>query len=53
VTAPDFEAPTDVGQNNVYDVTVSVSDGNGGSDSQAIVAVEQQRVSAGDRSEWG
>jgi uncharacterized protein YjiK len=36
VTAPNFEAPTDQGGNNVYDVTVSVSDGNGGSDSQAI-----------------
>ncbi|HEU5264265.1 MAG TPA: hypothetical protein VFU34_06480, partial [Gaiellaceae bacterium] len=36
VTAPDFEAPTDVGGNNVYDVTVSVSDGNGGSDTQAL-----------------
>jgi sugar lactone lactonase YvrE len=34
--APDFEAPTDAGANNVYDVTVSVSDGNGGSDSQDI-----------------
>jgi serralysin len=27
VTAPDFEAPTDAGGNNVYDVTVQVSDG--------------------------
>ncbi len=27
VTAPDFEAPTDVGGNNVYDVVVQVSDG--------------------------
>ncbi|MEQ1848585.1 MAG: Ig-like domain-containing protein, partial [Nitrospira sp.] len=27
VTAPNFEAPTDVGVNNVYDVTVTVSDG--------------------------
>jgi uncharacterized protein YjiK/Fe-S cluster biogenesis protein NfuA len=36
VTAPDFEAPTDADGNNIYDVTVSVSDGNGGSDSQAI-----------------
>ena len=37
-TAPNFEAPTDAGTNNVYDVVVSVSDGNGGSDSQAIAA---------------
>jgi hypothetical protein len=34
--APDFEAPGDVGANNVYDVTVQVSDGNGGVDTQAI-----------------
>ncbi|WP_176591034.1 cadherin domain-containing protein [Sphingobium sp. EM0848] len=27
VSAPNFEAPTDVGQNNVYDVTVRASDG--------------------------
>ncbi len=26
VSAPDFEAPTDVGANNVYDVVVRVSD---------------------------
>ena len=36
VSAPDFEAPVDVGANNVYDVTVTVSDGKGGTDSQAI-----------------
>ncbi len=36
VTAPSFEAPTDSGANNVYDVTVRVSDNNGGSDTQAI-----------------
>ncbi|MGH8532879.1 MAG: cadherin domain-containing protein, partial [Gammaproteobacteria bacterium] len=35
-TAPNFEAPTDAGANNVYDVTVQVSDGNGGTDTQAI-----------------
>src|SRR5581483_1478007 len=35
-SAPNFEAPADVGANNVYDVTVQVSDGNGGSDTQAI-----------------
>ena len=38
VSAPNFEAPTDAGLNNVYDVVVSVSDGNSGSDSQAIAA---------------
>jgi len=36
VTAPNFEAPTDVGGNNVYDVTVQASDGQGGIDTQAI-----------------
>ena len=36
LSAPDFELPTDAGQNNVYDVTVSVSDGTGHSDTQAI-----------------
>ena len=35
-SAPDFEAPTDADANNVYDVTVQVSDGNGGTDTQAI-----------------
>ena len=35
VTAPDREAPTDVGANNVYDVTVQVSDG-ALTDTQAI-----------------
>jgi uncharacterized delta-60 repeat protein len=33
---PDYEAPTDAGGNNVYDVTVQVADGNGGFDTQAI-----------------
>jgi Bacterial Ig domain len=47
VTAPNFEAPTDAGANNVYDVTVQVSDGNGGSDTQAIaVTVTNQNESA-------
>ncbi len=36
VTAPDFEVPTDIGLNNVYDLTVQVSDGAGGIDTQAI-----------------
>jgi len=36
ITVPNFEAPNDAGGNNVYDVTVQVSDGNGGSDTQAI-----------------
>jgi serralysin len=46
LTAPNFEAPTDAGGNNVYDVTVQVSDGNGGSDTQAIaVSVTDQNES--------
>jgi len=35
ITAPDFEAPTDANSNNVYEVTVQVSDGTR-SDTQAI-----------------
>ncbi|MGE4588028.1 MAG: cadherin domain-containing protein [Acidaminococcaceae bacterium] len=36
ITAPNYEAPTDAGGNNVYDVIVQVSDGHGGTDTQAI-----------------
>ncbi|MGE0468789.1 MAG: cadherin domain-containing protein [Nitrospira sp.] len=35
-SAPNYESPTDSGGNNVYDVTVQVSDGQGGVDSQAM-----------------
>jgi Ca2+-binding RTX toxin-like protein len=35
-SAPDHEAPTDSGANNVYDVTVRVSDGQGGTNDQAL-----------------
>ena len=35
LAAPDFEAPTDAGANNIYDVTVQVSDGTL-TDTQAI-----------------
>ena len=35
VSAPNYEAPTDAGSNNVYDVTVQVSDGTH-TDTQAI-----------------
>ncbi len=34
--APNFEAPTDTGTNNSYEVVVTASDGKGGSDSQTI-----------------
>ena len=36
VTAPDFENPADVGNDNVYDLTVQVADGFGGFDTQAL-----------------
>jgi LPXTG-site transpeptidase (sortase) family protein len=36
IVPPNYESPADVGLNNVYDVTVQVSDGNGGTDTQAI-----------------
>jgi len=36
INAPDFEAPTDSGANNSYDVVVQVSDGLGGIDSQSL-----------------
>ncbi|TCK18190.1 VCBS repeat protein [Thiogranum longum] len=35
-SAPDFEAPSDVGADNVYNVQVQAADGNGGFDSQDI-----------------
>jgi len=36
ITAPDFEAPTDAGANNVYNVSVTASDGAGGNTVQAL-----------------
>ncbi|MES2979824.1 MAG: cadherin domain-containing protein [Pseudomonadota bacterium] len=36
VTGPNFEAPTDVGADNVYDVVVTASDGASGTTTQAI-----------------
>lgn len=36
LVAPDFEAPTDADGNNINEVIVGVSDGNGGSDSQTL-----------------
>ncbi|MBF9032132.1 hypothetical protein HKCCE3408_17165 [Rhodobacterales bacterium HKCCE3408] len=36
LSPPDFENPADQGGNNVYDVTVAVSDGRGGSNSLAL-----------------
>ncbi len=34
--APDFEAPTDANKDNIYQVIVEVSDGEGGTDKQTI-----------------
>ena len=34
--APDFEAPSDADRDNVYDLVISVADGNGGVDTQTI-----------------
>ncbi|MEQ1731420.1 MAG: VCBS domain-containing protein, partial [Vicinamibacterales bacterium] len=36
IANPDFEIATDAGGDNVYNVTVAVSDGAGGSDTQAL-----------------
>ncbi|MGI9517995.1 MAG: DUF4347 domain-containing protein, partial [Pirellulaceae bacterium] len=35
-TAPDFESPTDADSNNIYEVEVTVDDGNLGSDAKTI-----------------
>ena len=35
-SAPNYELPADVGANNVYNVTVTVSDGAGGTDTQDL-----------------
>ncbi|MBT8441474.1 MAG: DUF4347 domain-containing protein [Gammaproteobacteria bacterium] len=34
--APDFAAPADLNGDNIYEITVQVSDGKGGTDSQAL-----------------
>ena len=54
VAAPDFEAPTDAGADNVYDVTVQVSDGSL-TDTQAIAVTvtNRQRQRAGHHSNGG
>ncbi|MEM9420483.1 MAG: Ig-like domain-containing protein, partial [Planctomycetota bacterium] len=36
ITAPDFEMPSDSDTDGVYEVTVQVSDGSGGTDTQAL-----------------
>jgi Ca2+-binding RTX toxin-like protein len=37
VTAPDFEVPSDVGGNNVYEVSVTVTDAGGFTDTKAMI----------------
>src|SRR5262249_58809059 len=55
VSAPNFENPTDVGGNNIYNVTVRASDGNGGTTDQEITVTvtplrsEKRRVGKGGR----
>ena len=36
IAPPDYEDPQSGGGNNTYDVTIKVSDGNGGSDTKAL-----------------
>ena len=45
-TAPNFEAPTDAGGNNVYDITVSASDGVNTSVAQAVAITVTDVVEA-------
>ena len=52
VSAPNFEAPTDAGPNNVYDVTVSVSDGTNAAVTKAFAVTvtnvnESPRITSG------
>ena len=43
-SAPDFEAPADVGTNNMYEVTVEVSDGGVGTTATEEVTIEVTNV---------
>lgn len=40
---PDYETPVDQGNDNTYDITVTVADGKGGSDSQDISITVEDR----------
>ncbi|MDO6736058.1 SdrD B-like domain-containing protein [Octadecabacter sp. 1_MG-2023] len=62
IAGPDYEAPTDGNGNNIYDVTIEVSDGNGGTDTKALwVKVKDVDetdpacivIEAEDMHEWG
>jgi hypothetical protein len=46
VAAPNFEAPADVGVDNVYDVIVHVDDAEGGSDTQALAVTVTDVIGA-------
>ncbi|MPZ30959.1 MAG: DUF4082 domain-containing protein [Rhodospirillales bacterium] len=47
VSAPDYEAPADAGANNVYDLTVSVSDGIAPAVTKAITVTVTDRAENG------
>ena len=47
VSAPNYEAPADAGANNVYDLTVSVSDGIAPAVTQAITVTVTDRAENG------
>ncbi len=49
VTSPDFEAPTDAGGNNVYNLQLSVSDGSGGSAALNLAVTVSNQAGAGFR----
>lgn len=46
IAGPDFEGPSDIGGDNVYEVTVQASDGEGGVDTQDI-AVTVENIGLG------
>ena len=41
VTAPDFESPTDSGNDNVYDLQITANDGNGSTTNQVVTVTVQ------------
>ncbi|RMG83773.1 MAG: cadherin repeat domain-containing protein, partial [Bacteroidetes bacterium] len=41
INAPDYENPTDVGADNSYEVTITVTDSDGGTDEQALTIAVQ------------
>ncbi|WP_147157243.1 DUF4082 domain-containing protein, partial [Reyranella soli] len=53
VSNPNYEAPTDAGANNVYDLTVSVTDGVAPAVTQAITVIVTDRADNGESSVFG